>query len=146
MSRSQPPSDQTGLNTTPIEKAGTCANTLKLKLNQRTRKLAQVNRQVKACNQRAQKQKLQLEEALKLQSHLRKLTRKVLSAQENDRKRISHFLQDEIAQTLLGLNTRLLSLKTQSRLNTVAMKQQIVKTKQDVTEFVNHTLLKPYAK
>lgn len=52
-----------------------------------------------------------LEEALRLQSRLRQLTHRALATQEKERYQISHELQDEIAQTLLGINVRLLSLK-----------------------------------
>src|SRR4029077_18863619 len=52
-----------------------------------------------------------LDESHRLQRHLQHLTHRILSAQENKRKQISHELQDEIAQTLLGINVRLLSLK-----------------------------------
>jgi len=43
-------------------------------------------------------------ESLALQKHLQRLTHRILSAQEDKRKRLSHDLQDEIAQTLLGIN------------------------------------------
>ena len=56
-----------------------------------------------------------LEESLQLQKRLRQLTHRVLVAQEDDRKNISRELQDEIAQTLLGINVRLLSLKQQAQ-------------------------------
>ncbi|HTD65156.1 MAG TPA: histidine kinase [Candidatus Limnocylindria bacterium] len=52
-----------------------------------------------------------LEESHQLQKHLQKLTHRILSAQENERRKISHDLHDEIAQTLLGINVRLLALK-----------------------------------
>ena len=59
-----------------------------------------------------------LEESLALQEHLRHLTHQILSAQEEERKKISHDLQDEIAQTLLGINVRLLTLKKAAKGNT----------------------------
>jgi len=43
-----------------------------------------------------------LKESLVLQDSLRQLTRQLLVAQESKREEISHALQDEIAQTLLG--------------------------------------------
>ncbi|HEY4951758.1 MAG TPA: hypothetical protein VII71_00040, partial [Verrucomicrobiae bacterium] len=52
-----------------------------------------------------------LEESLELQKCLRQLTHRMLAAQEDERAKLSHELQDEIAQTLLGINVRLLSLK-----------------------------------
>jgi signal transduction histidine kinase len=53
-----------------------------------------------------------LKESLQLQEGLRQLAHRSLSAQEQERLTISHQLQDEIAQTLLGINVRLLSLRT----------------------------------
>jgi signal transduction histidine kinase len=69
-----------------------------------------------------------LKDSLQLQSRLRLLTHQMLSAQENERKRMSHNLQDEIAQTLLGINTRLLSLKREARANTDGLKNEIAST------------------
>ena len=40
-------------------------------------------------------------------------------------KKISHELQDEIAQTLLGINVRLLSLKRGAGSNTKSLKDEI---------------------
>jgi len=69
-----------------------------------------------------------LEESLELQSRLRQLTHKVLAAQEDERKKISQELHDEIAQTLLGINVRLLSLKQGDRDNTKYIKNEIAST------------------
>jgi signal transduction histidine kinase len=54
--------------------------------------------------------------------------------QENERKKISLELQDEIAQTLLGINVRLLSLKQQSRNSTKGFKNEIASTRRLVVE------------
>ena len=69
-----------------------------------------------------------LEESLQLQKRLRQLTHRVIAAQENDRQNISRELQDEIGQTLLGINVRLLSLKQQSRSNAKGLKNEIATT------------------
>ena len=66
-----------------------------------------------------------LEESLELQKRLRQLTHRVLAAQEEERHKISHELQDEIAQTLLGINVRLISLKRASRHNQSGFKNEI---------------------
>lgn len=66
-----------------------------------------------------------LTESLQLQNQLRQLTHRVLAAQEEERAKISHELQDEIAQTLLGINVRLLSLKQVARSSTQGLKNQI---------------------
>jgi signal transduction histidine kinase len=52
-----------------------------------------------------------LRESHHLQKHLQRLTHQILSAQENERRKISHDLHDEVAQTLLGINVRLLTLR-----------------------------------
>jgi signal transduction histidine kinase len=69
-----------------------------------------------------------LEESRRLQKHLRRLTHRILSAQEDKRKKISHDLQDEIAQTLLGINVRLLTLKKEAAVNTEGLKKEIANT------------------
>jgi signal transduction histidine kinase len=69
-----------------------------------------------------------LEESLQLQKRLRQLTHRVMAAQEDERKSISRELQDEIAQTLLGINVRLLSLKQQARSRTSDLKNEIAST------------------
>jgi signal transduction histidine kinase len=66
-----------------------------------------------------------LEESLELQKCLRQLTHRMLAAQEDERAKLSHELQDEIAQTLLGINVRLLSLKQENRSSTSGLKDEI---------------------
>jgi signal transduction histidine kinase len=69
-----------------------------------------------------------LEESRRLQKHLRDMTHQILTAQEDKRKKLSHDLQDEIAQTLLGINVRLLSLKKEATLNATGFKKEIANT------------------
>jgi signal transduction histidine kinase len=69
-----------------------------------------------------------LRESEHLQKHLQNLTRQVLCAQENRRKRISHALQDEIAQTLLGINVRLLALRKEATLRAKSLIMEITGT------------------
>lgn len=75
-----------------------------------------------------------LQESLELQSHLRQLTHRALAAQEDERHQISHELQDEIAQTLLAINVRLVSLKQKARSNTRGLKQEIASTQRLVVK------------
>jgi signal transduction histidine kinase len=75
-----------------------------------------------------------LKDSLQLQEGLRQLTHEVLTAQEEERKKTSRELQDEIAQTLLGINVRLLSLKQESRTNTKGLKNEIASTQKLVLE------------
>ena len=66
-----------------------------------------------------------LKESLQLQKQLRLLTHRVLAAQEDERMKLSHELQDEIAQTLLGINVRLLLLKQAARSKARGLKSEI---------------------
>jgi signal transduction histidine kinase len=110
-------------------------------LEARTQELAASHRQVQRGNVRRRilenaavksgKDKSRyLEESLELQTHLRQLTHRVMAVQEDERTKISHELQDEIAQTLLGINVRLLSLKQSSRIKTKGFRDEITSTQQ----------------
>ena len=56
-----------------------------------------------------------LEQSDRLQEQLRRLSRQILSAQEEERKEISRELHDVIAQTLTGINVRLAALEKGGR-------------------------------
>lgn len=114
-------------------------------LDGRTHELAASNRQVQRGVVRRKSMEIaavkngkahgkSLEESLELQTHLRQLTHRVMAAQEHERTKISHELQDEIAQTLLGINVRLLSLKHRSRTSTQGFRDEITSTQQLVLE------------
>ena len=118
-------------------------NRLKSALERRTQELAATHRQLRlgktrhqAIRDTSEKNRLEhktlLEESLTLQKRLRQLTHRVLAAQEDQRMKISRELQDEIVQTLLGINVRLLSLKQESRLNTKGIKNEIANTQRIV--------------
>jgi len=77
-----------------------------------------------------------LKESLQLQKHLQRLTHQILSAQEGKRKKISRDLHDEIAQTLLGINVRLLTLKKAAAINAGSLKKEIVSTQRVVDKSV----------
>jgi signal transduction histidine kinase len=122
-------------------------NRLNATLSQRTLELAATNRQlqqgvvrrksVEAALKKSGKHYARLlKESLHLQAGLRQLTHQVLASQEEERKKISHELQDEIAQTLLGINVRLLSLKQESRNNTKGLKNEIASTQRLVVKSV----------
>jgi signal transduction histidine kinase len=77
-----------------------------------------------------------LEESLALQKHLRHLAHRILTAQEAERKQISRDLRDEIAQTLLGINVRLLALKKAAKGNRATLKKEIANTQRLVQDSV----------
>jgi signal transduction histidine kinase len=67
---------------------------------------------------------------------LRHLTHQILSAQEAERMKVSRELQDEVAQTLLGINVRLLALKRESTVNSEGLKKEIASTQRLVEKSV----------
>jgi len=90
----------------------------------------------KALKKSGEHSKELLEESRRLQKHLQHLARRTMAAQENERKKVSHDLQDEIAQTLLGINVRLVSLKTAAKGNTANLTKKIASTQRLVEESV----------
>jgi signal transduction histidine kinase len=78
-----------------------------------------------------------LEQSDRLQEQLRQLSRQILSAQEDERKKISRELHDVIAQTLTGINIRLATLKKEAALNTKGLDRNIALTQRMVQKSVN---------
>jgi signal transduction histidine kinase len=132
---------------TPIEKTHRAALRTNSRLSQvnktldrRTVDLAATNRSLKqsiiqrktvqsALRKSGGRSKKLLEESHRLQKHLQHLTHQILSAQEDKRKKISHKLQDEIAQTLLGINVRLVTLKQEAAHNAEGLQKEIASTR-----------------
>ncbi len=75
-----------------------------------------------------------LKESLELQEGLRQLTHQVLAAGEDERRKISQELQDDIAQTLLGINVRLTSLKRGAKVHSEGVSEGIASTQRMVTK------------
>lgn len=131
---------------TPIEKTHRAAlqadahlTQLNKTLNRRAVDLATANRFLKQgiAQRQAVEQALKksarhytrlVKESRRLQTHLKHLTHQILSAQEVERKKISRELHDEVAQTLLGINVRLLTLKKEAAANTAGLKKEIAST------------------
>ena len=120
-------------------------NRLTETLNRRTLELAATNRQLQrgisrrksvedALKKSGEHYTKLLKDSLQLQEGLRQLTHQVLASQEDERNKISCELQDEIAQTLLGINVRLLSLKQEARTNTKGLKKEIASTQRLVVK------------
>ena len=132
---------------TPIEKthhaalnAATRLNQVNKTLDRRTVDLAASNRSLKqsivhretvekALKKSEGHSKKLLEESRRLQKHLRHLTHRILSAQEGKRRKISRELQDEIAQILLGINVRLLTLRQEAAINAAGLQKEIAGTR-----------------
>ena len=118
----------------------------KTNLNQLQRALSRRTSELTAANQRLQEGIIQrgtaeaaleekgahyamvLNESLHIQQGLRKLTHKLIAAQENERKGISRKLRDEIAQTLLAINVRLVSLKKDAKVRGKNLNSEITST------------------
>jgi signal transduction histidine kinase len=78
-----------------------------------------------------------LRQSDRLQEHLRHLSRQILSAQEDERKRISRELHDVIGQTLTGINIRLATLKKEALLSTKGLDRNIARTQRLVEKSVD---------
>lgn len=77
-----------------------------------------------------------LEESRHLQEYLQKMAHQILSAQEDERKKMSLTLQDEIAQTLLGIHIRLLALKNEVTNGRTDFEKEIATTQRLVEKSV----------
>jgi signal transduction histidine kinase len=131
---------------TPIERTHRAAlranirlSQLKKRLAQRTADLGALNRSLKksvaqrktaeeALKKRGDHCKTLLKESLALQKQLRRMTHHILAAREDKRKEISRNLQDEIAQTLLAINVRLLTLRKEAAIDADGLQKGIVNT------------------
>jgi signal transduction histidine kinase len=77
-----------------------------------------------------------LQESHRLQKHLQDLAHQVMRAHEDNRRKISRDLHNEIAQTLLGVNVRLLTLRREAALNAKGFKKDIANTQRLVDRSV----------
>lgn len=75
-----------------------------------------------------------LAEARRQQGRLRRLTREILKAQEDERRKTSRQLHDELAQALLAINLKLLSLRMASQIDTRNLRKEIADTERLVIQ------------
>ncbi len=131
-----------------VREASIHLNNIVVTLSQRTVELAASNLELKqeiaqrkAVEAALKKSENHYSELLSrselLQEQLRQLSRQILSAQEEERKRISRELHDVIAQTLTGINIRLAALKKEAALNTRHLDRNIARTQRLVEKSVN---------
>jgi signal transduction histidine kinase len=71
-----------------------------------------------------------------MKERLQTMTHQILAAHEEERKMMSLQLQDEIAQTLLGIHVRLLALKKEAADSSASLAQEIATTQQLVEQSV----------
>jgi signal transduction histidine kinase len=75
-----------------------------------------------------------LKDSRMLEEHLQEMARKVLSANEAERKKMSHQLNDEIAQSLLVINLRMLALKKDTAANHAELALEVAATQRLVDD------------
>jgi signal transduction histidine kinase len=140
---------------TPIEKTHRTAIEANASLNQMIRTLNQRGMDLAASNRSLKREIIQrksveeslrkseqhhsklLEQSRYMQEQLRFLSRQLLSAQEEERKKISRDLHDEIAQTLTGINIQLAALKVEASVNDRGLQQKITRTQRMVERSVD---------
>jgi PAS domain S-box-containing protein len=91
----------------------------------------------KALQQSEHHQSRLLKQSHHMQEQLRHLSHQILHAQEEERKRISRELHDEIAQTLVGINVHLAALTREAADNPRDLRQKIVRTQRLVEKSVD---------
>jgi signal transduction histidine kinase len=122
-------------------------NEVNVALEQRTLELADSRREIKRqiagresdeqtlIESRINIQKI-VQESAAMKEHLQAMTHQILTAHEKERKQMSHDLQNEIAQTLLGIHVRLLTLKKEAADSSASLAREIATTQQLVEQSV----------
>ncbi len=77
-----------------------------------------------------------LHESRGIEQRLQGIVREVLAANEDERKKLSHHLHDEIAQTLLGIHVRLLALKKEASASQARLNKEIATTQKLLSDSV----------
>lgn len=117
----------------------------------RTAELAAANRELRqeivrrravenALKDSERHQRKLLEKSRRMQEQLRHLSHRTLQAQEEERKRISRELHDDITQTLVGINVQLENLARDPAVDPAKLARKIARTQRLVAKAV-HTVL-----
>lgn len=140
---------------TPIEKTHRTAREANAHLNQMVRTLSERSQELIAANRQMKQEIVQrrsaeeslrnseqhysqlLEQSRRMQEQLRLLSRQLLSAQEEERKKISRELHDVIAQTLTSINVQLATLKREAAIDARGLERNIARTQKLVEKSVN---------
>ncbi len=140
---------------TPLEEGHRVALEANIQLSRMNEALSQRTRDITRSNQQLKKEiarrkvveatllksehefRLLLSQSQLLQEKLRRLSRRVLSVQEEERKRISRELHDVVAHVLTGINVRLSALKIEASANTKGLGRKIANTQRLVEKSVD---------
>jgi signal transduction histidine kinase len=140
---------------TPIEKTHRTAREASTHLSQMIQTLSQRSLELTTANQQLKQEIIQrksaeeslrkskqhygklLEQSRRMQEQLRLLSRQLLLAQEEERKKISRELHDVIAQTLTSINVRLTTLRKEAAVDARGLERSIARTQQLVEKSVN---------
>jgi signal transduction histidine kinase len=88
----------------------------------------------KALDKSEQRYRQLLERSRQVEDHLRRLSHEILSAQEDERKRISRELHDEVGQTLTAINVKLAALRNEAEVSTAGLSKRIATTQRLVEQ------------
>jgi two-component system CheB/CheR fusion protein len=114
---------------------------LESKVTARTKELTVANQRLlaslKSINEAKEKYRSLLEASQFMQKKLRHLARQILTAQEDERRKISRELHDVVVQTLVGINVELAALGAAANLGARPLKAKIAHTQRLVEKSVN---------
>ncbi len=117
------------------------AGQLETMVAKRTRQLTSTNRQLAASLTSTrigeEQNRVLLLESQAMQKKLRHLTHQILTAQEEERKKVSRELHDEVVQTLVGINVELSALVHGNSPDVKLLKDKIARTQRLVESSVD---------
>jgi hypothetical protein len=123
--------------------------TVALALSERARKerMAERNALSRALRKTSE-DNTKLQSASRDQQQRRRVTRRMLSSQENDRSSLSRNLRGHVAQAMLAIQVRLAYLKKEAARNTLCLKREIASAQRLVDRAVRtlerfHSRVKP---